>query len=70
MHAQCIPTLSKDLLTDTKFFYQGKEWLRSFLNRNKLTVRVPEATSLARQAGFNKMAVEAFYDNLAAAMDK
>ena len=38
--------------------------------RNELFIRVPEATSLARQAGFNKTAVEKFYDNLVVTMDK
>ena len=31
-------------------------------------IRVPKAMSLARQAGFNKTAVESFNDNLAVAM--
>ena len=43
----------------------GKEWLDGFLKRhNNLSVRVAEATSLQRAAGFNKVKVERFYDEL------
>lgn len=48
----------------------GKDWLRSFLHRHHLSLRSPEATSLARADGFNKNAVEHFYENLRGVLQK
>ncbi|KAF6040969.1 hypothetical protein EB796_000686 [Bugula neritina] len=39
----------------------GLNWFSNFILRNSLSVRKPEATSLARQAGFNKVAVDRFF---------
>ena len=40
----------------------GKEWLHGFLQRNPaIALRIPEATSLARAAGFNRQRVTGFY---------
>lgn len=42
----------------------GKDWLKGFCKRNKLSVRTPEQCSMARAIGFNKVQVSKFYDNL------
>ncbi|KOB63948.1 Jerky protein [Operophtera brumata] len=43
----------------------GKEWLDSFSRRNAiLSMRKPENTSAARSYGFNKTAVNDFFENL------
>lgn len=42
----------------------GKDWLKSFCQRNRLSVRTPEHCSMARAMGFNKVQVTRFYDNL------
>lgn len=43
----------------------GKGWLRSFRLRNpKISLRQPEATSIARAEAFNKPQVEKFFSNL------
>lgn len=42
----------------------GKDWLKAFCRRHKLSVRVPEQCSMARAMGFNKVQVKRFYDNL------
>lgn len=43
----------------------GTDWLRAFRRRHpELTLRVPEATSAARAQGFNRVAVDKFFDLL------
>ncbi|GFO01393.1 tigger transposable element-derived protein [Plakobranchus ocellatus] len=43
----------------------GKDWLWGFLRRNpRLSIRTPEATSIARATAFNKSNVESFFDLL------
>lgn len=43
----------------------GKDWLRSFRLRNpNISLRQPEATSIARAESFNKPQVKTFFENL------
>lgn len=48
----------------------GWDWLRPFLQRNKLSLRLPEATSAARARGFNREAVAAFFNILEPLQEK
>lgn len=49
----------------------GKTWLYSFLARHpKLRLRKPEATSIGRAIGFNRTAVESFFQMLTKICDK
>lgn len=42
----------------------GKDWLSSFMSKNKLSLRTPEATAVGRLMGFNRVSVTKFFDNL------
>lgn len=43
----------------------GRDWMQGFVRRqSQLSLRKPEHTSAARASGFNKQAVEKFYDKL------
>lgn len=43
----------------------GEDWLRGFRKRaGNISLRHPESTSLARTMGFNRIAVNAFFENL------
>lgn len=48
----------------------GEDWLAKFITRNKLAIRTPEATSLARQSAFNKPTVRKFFDKLKEVYDR
>ena len=45
-------------------FTTGMDWFANFMGRNKLSIRKPEATSLARQSAFSKVAVDGFFTKL------
>ncbi|KAK6191085.1 hypothetical protein SNE40_002832 [Patella caerulea] len=42
----------------------GEDWLKSFLERNGLSLRQPQSTSMARIVGFNRPKVDQFFDLL------
>lgn len=49
----------------------GKDWLRGFRERHPtLSLRVPEATSIARSCGFNRPVVTKFFTLLKTILDK
>ena len=49
----------------------GRDWARSFMDRNdSLSLRSPEATSLARSTAFNKHTVSTFFEKLKSAIEK
>ncbi|XP_065561220.1 uncharacterized protein LOC136027698 [Artemia franciscana] len=48
----------------------GLDWIHGFMDRNKISVRKPEATSIGRAMGYNKEEANRFYRNLEQAMDK
>uniref|UniRef100_A0A8D8YUN3 DDE-1 domain-containing protein n=1 Tax=Cacopsylla melanoneura TaxID=428564 RepID=A0A8D8YUN3_9HEMI len=48
----------------------GDDWLRSFLQRNRLSLRSPEGRSLSRASAFNRANVEVFFDNFMKLVDK
>ncbi|KAJ4447655.1 uncharacterized protein [Periplaneta americana] len=60
---QLLPNWSEEKMA-------GKEWLRSFMKRHKLSLRQPEATSLSRATSFNKFNVDKFFSNLKSTYEK
>ena len=49
----------------------GKDWFYGFLSRQpSLSLRLPEATSLAHSIAFNKTNVEIFFNNLKEVLEK
>lgn len=48
----------------------GLDWMYGFMQRHKIRVRKPEATSVGRAVGFNKQEVSRFFSNLEEAVDK
>lgn len=55
----------------TRVKQAGSDWLRSFLKRHStISIRQPEATSLARMASFNKENVKMFFQKLQQVLER
>ncbi|KAJ8728992.1 hypothetical protein PYW07_006688 [Mythimna separata] len=49
----------------------GEDWFTAFMHRNpELSIRAAQATSMSGATSFNRVNVDAFYDNLQQVMDK
>lgn len=48
----------------------GRDFTRAFMKRNKLSLRVPRKTSVARTMGFNKVQLSQYFGNLETVMKK
>lgn len=49
----------------------GRNWFTQFMHRHQgLSIRAPQATSLARATAFNRHSVSEFFDKLAYVMEK
>ncbi len=48
----------------------GRDFVKSFLKRHKLSLRMPMKTSMARMMGFNKSQVDLFFANLTTLLEK
>ncbi|KAJ8934721.1 hypothetical protein NQ318_012091 [Aromia moschata] len=46
----------------------GRDFTRGFMRRNRLSLRVPRKTSVARAMGFNRLQLLQYFDNLGAAL--
>ncbi|XP_065658788.1 uncharacterized protein LOC136083316 [Hydra vulgaris] len=54
-----------------KLLMAGPDWMREFLNRHSgLSIRTPEATSLARATSFNRANVGVFFQKLSDVLDR
>ena len=63
---KCAKFLGIDMPNSWKANQQaGSDWFSSFMKRNsQLSIRKPQATSLARATAFNEVTVKEFFDNL------
>lgn len=48
----------------------GRDWTRQFMKRNRLSLRIPRKTSVARTMGFNKQQLSQYFQNLKAVLNK
>nr|CAI5837247.1 unnamed protein product [Callosobruchus analis] len=47
----------------------GRDWTRQFMKRNRLSLRTPRKTSVARTMGFNKQQLSQYFQNLKTVLD-
>lgn len=69
---QCAVSLNKNIPESWLLNKQaGPDWLSIFLNKHPdLSIRIPEATSIGRAMGFNRVRVDAFFDLLDTVKEK
>ncbi|KAJ8937646.1 hypothetical protein NQ318_002160 [Aromia moschata] len=48
----------------------GRDWLHTFMTRNNISIRKPEATSINRITAFNKTEISLFFELLGQLMEK
>ncbi|XP_072377473.1 uncharacterized protein [Diabrotica undecimpunctata] len=48
----------------------GRDWTRNFMKRNRLSLRTPRKTSVARTMGFNKHQLTQYFQNLKSVLEK
>ena len=69
---ECAKLFQKTMpVSWSEFGMAGPDWFSGFLKRHpELSLRIPEATSIARATAFNKSNVSQFFEKLAEVMDR